>query len=72
MSMGSNITDNDLMVFCRWYADFHGAHGIISSVMTTCMCGYFRAHTKAANALLRRCEQLHMVVVLDGRVDIMI
>lgn len=72
MNIRQDITDNDLAAFCRWFADFHGAHGIISSVMTTCMCGYFRAHTKAANALLRRCEQLHMVVVFDGRVDIMI
>lgn len=62
MSMENDITDNDLMVFCRWYADFHGATDIMPSVITTCLCGYFHTFTKAANQLLKRCMRLKLVV----------
>lgn len=62
MSMENNITDNDLMVFCRWYADFHGATNITPSVITTCLCGHFHTFTKAANQLLKRCMRLRLVV----------
>ena len=65
MSMGSDITDNDLMAFCRWYADFHGATDIMPSVITTCLCGHFHTFTKAANQLLKRCMRLRLVVA-DG------
>lgn len=65
MSMGNNITDNDLMAFCRWYADFHGATNITPSVITTCLCGHFHTSTKAANQLLKRCMRLKLVVA-DG------
>lgn len=65
MSMGNNITDNDLMVFCRWYADFRSATNITPSVITTCLCGHFQTFTKAANQLLKRCMRLKLVVA-DG------
>lgn len=63
--MLEQITDNDLMVFCRWYADFHGATNITPSVITTCLCGHFHTFTKAANQLLKRCKRLKLVVA-DG------
>ena len=64
MSMGNNITDNDLMAFCEWFADFHG-NATMPSVFTTCLCGYFQTFTKAANQLLKRCMRLKLVVA-DG------
>lgn len=65
MSIVNDITDNDLITFCRWYADFHGATDIKPSVITTCLCGYFHTFTKAANQLLKRCMRLRLVVA-DG------
>lgn len=70
MSVGDNITDNDLMAFCRWYADFHGATDITPSVITTCLCGYFHTFTKAAYQLLKRCMRLRLVVADGDNVNI--
>lgn len=65
MSIENNITDNDLIAFCQWHANFHGATDITPSVFTTCLCGHFHTFTKAANQLLKRCMELRMVVA-DG------
>lgn len=65
MSMKNDTTDNDLMAFCRWYADWHGATKIVPTVFTTCMCGHLHTYTKEAEKLLKRCLKLHLVVA-DG------
>jgi hypothetical protein len=70
MSVENNITDNDLMAFCRWYADFHGAIDITPSVMSTCLCGYFSTFTKAADLLLKRCMRLGLVVAAGDKLNI--
>lgn len=72
MSIGNNITDNDLMAFCQWYGDFHGATDITPSVMTTCLCGHFQTYTKAANQLLKRCMRLGLVSLKNGKLTIVI
>lgn len=60
--MNEKITDNDLMGFCKWYAGFHGAADIESSVIETCLCGYFHTFSKAAKSLLMRCKKLSFIV----------
>lgn len=62
--MLEQITDNDLMAFYRWFADFHG-DTTEPSVFTTAMCGHFHTYTKVANKLLTRCKKLRLVVA-DG------
>ena len=48
--MIESVTDNDLMAFCNWFADFHG-NTTSPSVFTTCLCGRSHTYTKAANQL---------------------
>lgn len=60
--MLERITDNDLMAFCGWFADFHG-NATMPSVFTTCLCGYFQTYTKGATKLLKRCERLKLVTI---------
>lgn len=60
--MLERITDNDLMAFCRWFADFHG-NTTMPSVFTTCLCGHFQTYTKGATKLLKRCERLKLVTI---------
>lgn len=72
MSVGNSITDNDLMQFCRWYADFHGATNITPSVIVTCLCGHFHTYTKAANQLLKRCMRLGLVSLKNDKLTIVI
>ena len=66
------IPDSELMEFCNWYADFHGATDIAQSVIETCICGYFNTYTKAAKSLLIRCKKLRLVNVANGIVTIVI
>lgn len=56
------ITDTDLVEFCKWYADFHGDADIETTVIVTCLCGYFHTFPKAADKLLMRCKKLRLVV----------
>lgn len=67
--MIESVTDNDLMAFCEWFADFHG-NTTSPSVFTTCLCGYFHTYTKAANQLLKRCMRLKLVNVKSGDLTI--
>ena len=46
MSNERTITDTDLVEFCKWYADFHGDTDIETSVIVTCLCGYFHTFPK--------------------------
>ena len=62
MSNERTITDTDLVEFCKWYADFHGDTDIETSVIVTCLCGYFHTFPKAADKLLQRCKKLRLVV----------
>lgn len=64
-----NITDNDLMAFCEWFADFHG-NTTSPSVFTTCLCGHFHTYTKAANQLLERCKRLRFAVAKGDNLNI--
>lgn len=68
MMIETNVTDKELKEFCTWYADFHGTKTVNSSVMTTCLCGYFHTYPKAAEMLLRRCKQLGLVGIHQGKV----
>ena len=70
--MTENITDNDLMEFCKWYAGFHGATDIEPSVIETCLCGYFHTFAKAANKLLMRCKKLKLVAANGDTVNIVL
>ena len=56
------ITDTDLVEFCKWYADFHGDTDIETSVIVTCLCGYFHTFPKAADKFLMRCKKLRLIV----------
>ena len=62
MSNERTITDTDLVEFCKWYADFHGDTDIETSVIVTCLCGYFHTFPKAADKLLMRCKKSRLVV----------
>ena len=62
MSNERTITDTDLVEFCKWYADFHGDTDIETSVIVTCLCGYFHTFPKAADKLLMRCKKSGLVV----------
>ena len=62
MSNVRTITDTDLVEFCKWYADFHGDTDIETSVIVTCLCGYFHTFPKAADKLLMRCKKSGLVV----------
>lgn len=65
-----DITDNDLREFLGWYQDFHGCQPVAASVITTCMTGYFKTFSKAADKLLARCKRLKLVALKDGVVTI--
>jgi len=65
-----DITDDDLLEFLGWFADWHGRKSVADSVMTTCMTGYFKTYHKAADGLLTRCRKLHLVDVTKGIVTI--
>lgn len=54
--MVEDITDTNLADFCKWYAEWHGRKPVAASVITTCMCGYFKTYSKAADKLLARCK----------------
>lgn len=60
--MGDEITNNELMAFCRWFVDWHGKT-TMPSVFTTCLCGHFQTYTKVANKLLTRCKKLKLVAI---------
>lgn len=66
----NEITDKDLREFFSWYKSFHGCKAIAASVMVTCMTGYFKTHTKAADKILARCRSLKLVEVSNGMVII--
>ncbi len=68
MSNKSNVTDAELMEFCKWYADFHGKASVDKSVVTTCLCGYFHTYSKRAERLLKRCLQLGLLTAHRGKV----
>lgn len=70
--MTETITDNDLMEFCKWYAGFHGAADIETSVIETCLCGYFHTYIKAAANLLMRCKKLKLVAANGETVNIVL
>lgn len=61
-----DITDNDLREFLGWYQDFHGCKPVDTSVIATCMTGYFKTFAKAADKLLARCKRLKLVAINDG------
>lgn len=63
-----DITDDNLREFLDWYKGFHGNKPVATSVMTTCMTGYFKTFSKAADKLLARCKRLRIVDVKDGMV----
>ena len=65
-----DITGNDLREFLEWFADWHARKAAAPSVMTTCMTGYFKTYSKAADKLLARCKRLKLVTVSDGVVTI--
>lgn len=67
--MSDEITNNELMDFCVWFADWHG-NTTPQSVFTTCLCGYFHTYTKVANKLLTRCKKLKLVTINDDGVTI--
>ncbi len=60
--MSDEITNNELMDFCVWFADWHGK-ATMPSVFTTCLCGHFQIYTKVANKLLTRCKKLKLVSI---------
>lgn len=62
--------DNDLIDFCNWFANFHGATNIKQSVIVTCLCGYFHTYTKNAEQLFKRCQKLNLVVITNDAVVI--
>ena len=68
MSNENDITDGELMEFCKWYADFHSKATVHESVMTTCLCGYFHTYPKRAECLLKRCLQLGLLTAHRGKV----
>lgn len=61
-----DTTENDLREFLAWFADWHGRTSVADSVMTTCMTGYFKTHSRAADKLLMRCKRLKLVAVDDA------
>ena len=69
-TMTDNITDDDLRGFCKWFGEWHGCEAVAASVMTTCMTGYFKTYTKAADKILARCRSLKFVDVSNGMVII--
>lgn len=60
--MLESIADNDLMVFCGWFTNWHGKT-TMPSVFTTCLCGHFHTYTKVATKLLKRCKKLNLVTI---------
>ena len=57
------ITDKDLREFCRWYVGFHGTKPVATSILSTCLTGFFHPHSKAANILLARLKRLDLLQV---------
>ena len=70
--MVEDITDTNLADFCKWYAEWHGRKPVEASVITTCMCGYFKTYSKAADKLLARCKALKLVAVKNGIATIIV
>ena len=66
----NEITDKDLREFFSWYKSFHGCSAVAASVMVTCMTGYFKTYSKAADKILARCRSLKLVEVSNGMVTI--
>lgn len=66
-----DITDNDLRQFCRWCAGFHGCKPVVTSVLITCLTGYFSTYSKAAEMLLARLKKLNLIQVKNNNVSLL-
>lgn len=42
-----NITDQDLRESCKQYVGFHGTKPVATSILSTCLTGFFHTHSKA-------------------------
>lgn len=56
-----DITDLELMDFCRWYKWHYGKDESFESAMITCLCGRYHTFPKQAKILLKRLESLNLV-----------
>ena len=50
---------NDLRTFIVWYSMYQQSRE--TSVLETCICGYFHTYTKEAKRIIRKCEQLGLI-----------
>lgn len=65
-----NITDIELMDFCKWYKGRFGKVEALESVFITCLCGRFHTYPKDAQRLVNRMLNLNVISVVKGKVSI--
>ena len=49
----------DIRTFIAWYSMYQQSRE--TSVLETCICGYFHTYTKEAKRIIRECEQLGLI-----------
>ena len=54
---------NDLRTFIVWYSMYQQSRE--TSVLETCICGYFHTYTKEAKRIIRKCEQLGLIRTME-------
>ena len=59
---------NDLRTFIVWYSMYQQSRE--TSVLSTCICGYFHTYTKEAKRIIRECEQLGLIRVKKEKFEI--
>lgn len=58
----TEITDNDLKAFCKWYEQRFKKCCMVESVFVSCMCGHFHSHEQAMKEVLKRMLSLGLIV----------